>query len=108
MEVSTAKLDRPRFVRFTGPQDQRLVEIADSEGCTVSDLLRRAAIRTFSLPTNGRNTSGQEERTANAGSPTVAAGALDERLRDGRESSEVEPVLSSGSEKGRNADATPA
>jgi hypothetical protein len=61
MDMNVRKLSRPRFVRFTDAQDEELVRRADAEGCTVSVLLRRAAIQTFALPTNGRNTSVMEQ-----------------------------------------------
>lgn len=43
-------LTRRQMVRLTEAQDQALHELAAEEGCSVSDLVRRAVIRHFSLP----------------------------------------------------------
>ena len=44
-------LGRNRHVRLADFQDEALQRLARQEGCSVSDLIRRALIQTFSLPT---------------------------------------------------------
>lgn len=51
----TQTLGRSRHLRLNQLHDDALQRIARQEGCSVSDLLRRAAIQVFSLPTEDTN-----------------------------------------------------
>ena len=76
--MTTQTLGRSRHLRLTPIQDDTLQRLAREEGCSVSDLLRRAAIRTFSLPTDATD---RGEGTQNEPAP---AGSL--RREEGRTS----------------------
>lgn len=67
----TQTLGRSRHLRLNPMQDDALQRIARQEGCSVSDLLRRAAIQMFSLPTDDTN-GGDETQDASQAAPAVS------------------------------------
>lgn len=64
--VANNQLERSRHVRLKAELDDELQRLADAEQCSVSDLIRRAIIRTFLLPANATQRDVIEERVATA------------------------------------------
>lgn len=55
---------RPTFVRLDGEHHEILAALAESEGTTISALLRRAAIQVFSLPTGSGKVAETSDESA--------------------------------------------
>jgi hypothetical protein len=66
--MTTQTLGRSRHLRLNPMQDDALQRIARQEGCSVSDLLRRAAIQMFSLPIDATD-GGDETQDASQSAP---------------------------------------
>lgn len=51
------ELMKPTFVKLEPRHKEILKGIAQRDGCTISDVIRRALIREYHLPTDDRNQS---------------------------------------------------
>ena len=81
--VATRDLGRSRHIRLTEEHNEQLQILASQEGCSVSDLIRRAIIRTFFLPSaatngSGGGTSGSEGQTQERTPEQDVTGGLDD------------------------------
>lgn len=74
-----------KAVNFTETQDAMLEQIARDEGCSVSALIRRAAIRQFGLPTDApeRSTTHQNGAQLAHGQRPEAEAVKDGELAGG-------------------------
>lgn len=59
-----SNLERSRHVRISAEHDDTLLRLARAEGCSVSDLIRRAVIRTFFVPDDATQRAGRDDTVA--------------------------------------------